>query len=55
MKKFLLLKEIYLEAFQDWTQKLLEKYFKAFSVFCLILLAVTIYAFIFRVSTGFAF
>ncbi len=55
MKKFLLVKEIYLEAFKDWTQKLLEKYFKAFSVICFLLLAVTLYAFVFRVSTGFAF
>ncbi len=55
MKKLLLLQEIYLEAFQDWTQKLLNKYFKLFSIFCFFLLAVVLYAFVFRLSTGFAF
>ena len=55
MRKFLLLQEIYLEAFRDWTQKLLNKYFKIFSVFCFFLLIVVLYAFVFRVSTGFSF
>ncbi|MGF1559194.1 MAG: DUF6747 family protein [Flavobacteriaceae bacterium] len=55
MKKILLLQEIYLEAFRDWTYRLLTKYFKAFSVFCLFLICVVIYAFVFRVSTGFPF
>jgi hypothetical protein len=55
MRKFLLLQEIYLEAFRDWTQRLLNKYFKLFSVFCFFLLIVVLYAFVFRLSTGFAF
>lgn len=55
MRKLVLLQEIYLEAFRDWTQKLLNKYFKAFSVFCGFLLIVVLYAFFFRLSTGFAF
>jgi hypothetical protein len=55
MRKFLLLQEIYIEAFRDWTQKLLNKYFKVFSVFCFFLIIVVLYAFIFRLSTGFTF
>lgn len=55
MKKFLLLQEIYLEAFRDWTQKLLNKYFKVFSVFCFFMIIVVLYAFFFRLSTGFYF
>lgn len=55
MKRILLVKEIYVEAFKDWTQKLMERYFKAFSWVCFFLIAVTIYAFIYRLSTGFAF
>jgi len=55
MRKLLLFKEIYAEAFRDWTYRLLNKYFKAFSWFCFALLIVVIYAFVYRVSTGFAF
>lgn len=55
MRKFLLLQEIYLEAFRDWSYKLLNKYFRAFSIFCFFLIAVVMYAFVFRLSTGFSF
>jgi hypothetical protein len=55
MRRFLLLQEIYVEAFKDWTYKILRRYFKAFSAFCLLMLVVVIYAFIYRVSTGFYF
>ncbi|MFD2788210.1 hypothetical protein KCTC52924_01291 [Arenibacter antarcticus] len=55
MKKVILLKEIYLEAFRNLGHIILKRYFKAFSVFCFFLLVVVIYAFIFRVSTGFTF
>ncbi len=55
MGKFLLFKEIYVEAFKNWRNLILEKYFKVFSWFCFILLAIVIYAFAFRVSTGYAF
>lgn len=55
MRKLLLFKEIYAEAFRDWTYRLLKKYFKAYSWFCFALLIVVIYAFVYRVSTGFAF
>lgn len=55
MDKILLIKELYLEAFRNWTNIFLKKYFKVFSWFCFALLLITIYAFIFRVATGFAF
>ncbi|MDX1327851.1 MAG: DUF6747 family protein [Arenibacter sp.] len=55
MKHVFLLKEIYLEAFRNWTHLFLKRYFKAFSVFCFFLIAVVIYAFIYRVATGFSF
>lgn len=55
MEKLLLVKEIYLEAFRNLGHLLIKRYFKAFSWFCFFLLAVTIYAFIFRLSTGFSF
>jgi hypothetical protein len=55
MEKILLVKEIYIEAFRNWRNILLKKYFKAFSWFCFGLWIITMYAFIFRLSTGFAF
>ncbi len=55
MEKLLLVKEIYLEAFRNWTSMMLRRYFKAFSWFCFALWLITMYAFVFRVSTGFAF
>jgi hypothetical protein len=55
MEKILLVKEIYIEAFRNWTSLMLKRYFKAFSWFCFGLWLITMYAFVFRVSTGFAF
>lgn len=55
MKTALLLKEIYLEGFRDLGNFLVKNYFKAFAWFSFILFGVVLYAFIFRVSTGFAF
>ncbi|WP_169514971.1 DUF6747 family protein [Arenibacter latericius] len=55
MKHVLLIKEIYLEAFRNWGYIMLKRYFKAFSFFCFFLIAVVIYAFLYRVSTGFVF
>lgn len=55
MKKLLLVKEIYVEAFTDWTYRMLKKYFKMFSWFWLALFVITLYAFVYRLSTGFAF
>ncbi len=55
MEKILLVKEIYIEAFKNWKHLILKNYFKIFAVVCFTLIAITIYAFIFRLSTGFAF
>lgn len=55
MEKILLVKEIYMEAFKNWKSLILENYFKVFSWICFTLLAITIYAFAFRVFTGFSF
>jgi len=55
MNKLLLFKEIYAEAFKNWTYRLLKKYFKVYSWFCFALLMIVIYAFVYRLSTGFAF
>ncbi|MGB5170541.1 DUF6747 family protein [Eudoraea sp.] len=55
MEKVLHFREIYLEAFRNWKNLFLKEYFKVFSWFCFALLFVTLYAFIYRVLTGFAF
>ncbi|MGB3151188.1 MAG: DUF6747 family protein [Maribacter sp.] len=55
MEKILLVKEIYVEAFKNWRNIILENYFKVFSWICFVLLAITIYAFTYRVLTGFSF
>ncbi|WP_367180397.1 DUF6747 family protein [uncultured Muriicola sp.] len=55
MQRLLHFKEIYLEAFRNWSNMFLKKYFKAFSWFCFGLWLITLYAFVFRLSTGFAF
>lgn len=55
MKKLLLIKEIYLEGFKNLGSILIQKYFKIFSWFCFIMFFVVIYAFIYRIATGFAF
>ncbi|WP_298485385.1 DUF6747 family protein [uncultured Maribacter sp.] len=55
MEKLLLLKEIYFEAFKNWGSQFLKRYFKVLSWVCVFLIAVALYALIFRMSTGFAF
>lgn len=55
MKTILLFKEIYLEGFRNIGNLILRNYFKAFAWFSFVLFVVALYAFIFRVSTGFAF
>ncbi|WP_316933223.1 MULTISPECIES: DUF6747 family protein [Maribacter] len=55
MEKFLLIKEIYVEAFKNWRNFILEHYFKLFSWFCFLLILAATYALVFRVSTGFSF
>ncbi|HUH46570.1 MAG TPA: DUF6747 family protein [Arenibacter sp.] len=55
MKALLLVKEIYHEGFRNLGSILVRNYLKVFTWFSLILFAVVLYAFIFRVITGFAF
>lgn len=55
MKTILLVKEIYLEGFRNLGSIIVENYFKIFSWFSFIMFAIVLYAFVFRVSTGFAF
>jgi len=55
MKKLLLVREIYFAAFKDLGNAMIEKSFKVFSWFAIAMFAVVLYAFVFRVATGFAF
>ncbi|WP_411030122.1 DUF6747 family protein [Spongiimicrobium sp. 3-5] len=55
MKTILLIKEIYFEGFKNLGNVIVRKYFKFFTWFSFIMFLVVLYAFIFRVSTGFAF
>jgi len=55
MKTVLLLKDLYFDAFRNLGNFLIKSYFKAFAWFSFILLFVVLYAFIYRVASGFAF
>ncbi|MGB5369057.1 MAG: DUF6747 family protein [Flavobacteriaceae bacterium] len=55
MKNALLIKEIYMEAFKNLGPLFIKSYFKLFSWFCFASFAIMLYAFVFRISTGFAF
>jgi hypothetical protein len=55
MKTILLLKEIYLEGFKNIGNYVIRNYFRAFSWFSFAMFAVVLYAFVFRLFTGFAF
>ena len=55
MKTTLLIREIYLEAFRNLGNYLMKNYLRVFSWFAFFLIAVGLYALIFRMSTGFAF
>lgn len=55
MKTTLLLKEIYLEAFRNLGHYLIKHSLKVFAWCCFALFFLALYAFIFRLSTGFAF
>ncbi|MDE3742488.1 DUF6747 family protein [Maribacter polysaccharolyticus] len=55
MKTALLIKEIYLEAFRNLGHMIVKNYFKVFAWFSFILFFVVLYAFIYRVFTGFPF
>ncbi len=55
MKTTLLIKEIYLEGFRNLGHYLLKNYLKVFAWFSFLLVAVGLYALVFRMLTGFAF
>ncbi len=55
MKTIVLLKEIYLEGFRNIGNYLIRNYFRLFTWFSFMMFFVVLYAFIFRVSTGYAF
>ena len=55
MKTILLMKEVYLEGFRNLGNYLIRNYFKAFAWFSFTMFIVVLYAFVFRVYTGFAF
>ena len=55
MKTIYLLRAIYLEAFRSLGNYLVRHSFKVFAWFCFVLILIALYAFLFRISTGFAF
>lgn len=48
-------KHIYLEAFENCKPEIAVFLLKIYSVFCLVMLSMTLYAFLYRVFTGFNF
>ncbi|WP_299000231.1 DUF6747 family protein [Flagellimonas sp. S174] len=48
-------KSLYREAFDDCKPSYLVLFLKAYSIFCAILLAMALYAFLYRAFTGFEF
>ncbi|NNL15471.1 MAG: hypothetical protein HKO81_02370 [Flavobacteriaceae bacterium] len=55
MKTLSLIKQIYLQGFQDLGNHFVKSYFKIFAWFGFAMYGIVVYAFLFRVSTGFAF
>ncbi len=55
MKTLILVKEIYLDAFKNLGSFLVRNYFRAFAWFSFAMFLVVLYAFVFRVYTGFPF
>lgn len=55
MKTTLLIKEIYLEGFKNLGNYLQKNYMKVFAWFSFFLIAMGLYALVFRIFTGFAF
>ena len=55
MSKFLLFKDLYLEAFRNLGHYLVSSYFKILTWSCVALIGVVAYAFVYRLATGFYF
>jgi len=49
------IKNIYFSAFENCKPEILVVLLKAYAVFCLLLLSITLYAFVYRAFTGFNF
>jgi len=55
MKTVLLIKEIYTDGFRNLGNFMVKEYFKVFAWFSFAMYAIVLYAFFFRLATGFAF
>ena len=55
METILLLRKIYLEGFRNLGNYMIKHAFKAFAWFVLIMFIVVVYAFAYRIFSGFAF
>ncbi len=55
MKTLSLVKNIYVKGFKNLGNLIVKNYFKAFAWFSFIMFSMVLYAFIYRVITGFAF
>jgi len=55
MRKILLVREIYSEGFKNLGNTMVQNSFRAMSFICFALFTVVVYAFIYRMATGFAF
>ncbi len=55
MKTILLVKEIYVDGFRNLGHWLVKNYMKVYAWFSFGLFLIALYAFIFRIATGFAF
>ncbi|MGB6151583.1 MAG: DUF6747 family protein [Pricia sp.] len=55
MKTVLLIREIYIEGFRNLGYYLAKEYMKMFAWFCFAMYFIALYAFLFRLSTGYAF
>lgn len=55
MNTLVLIKEIYLNGFRNLGSYLVKRYFKIFAWFSFVMFAVVLYAFVYRVYTGFPF
>lgn len=55
MRTILLVKEIYFEAFKNLGNLIVRNYFKFFAWFSFAMFAIVLYAFVFRIWTGFPF
>ncbi|WP_169720725.1 DUF6747 family protein [Arenibacter certesii] len=55
MKTVLLIRKIYSDGFKNIGNLMVQQYLKAFAWFSFIMFTVVLYAFIYRLATGFAF